>query len=180
MIATAERVTQRFHPVSAPDYLPAHLLRDLQLGRLQATVRPYGLFACPLSEVVRLHASSGTTGKPIVVAYTQDDLNVWTSVMARALSREDKPVPNATVVLLPAEPNRRFPDTVRTATADDAGHVTLKDVPPGNYIAFAWEEVEDGIWFDADFVTAQTQAGRVQIGPKAKEQMELSLIPASK
>ena len=109
MIATAERVTQRFHPVSAPDYLPAHLLRDLQLGRLQATVRPYGLFACPLSEVVRLHASSGTTGKPIVVAYTQDDLNVWTSVMARALSREDKPVPNATVVLLPAEPNRRFP-----------------------------------------------------------------------
>jgi phenylacetate-CoA ligase len=130
MAATAERVTQRFNPVSAPDYLPAPQLKDLQLGRLQATVRrafdnvelfrqrmkahgvrpediqslddiarlpftvkadlrdtyPYGLFACPLSEVVRLHASSGTTGKPIVVAYTQDDLNVWTSVMARALA----------------------------------------------------------------------------------------------
>jgi phenylacetate-CoA ligase len=47
---------------------------------------PYGLFARPMSEVVRLHASSGTTGKPIVVGYTRDDMNVWTSVMTRTLS----------------------------------------------------------------------------------------------
>ena len=37
---------------------------------------PFGLFASPLKDIVRLHASSGTTGKPIVVAYTQDDLKV--------------------------------------------------------------------------------------------------------
>ncbi len=47
---------------------------------------PFGLFAAPMREVVRLHASSGTTGKPIVVAYTQEDLEIWTSVMARALA----------------------------------------------------------------------------------------------
>jgi phenylacetate-CoA ligase len=47
---------------------------------------PFGLFASPMSDVVRLHASSGTTGKPIVVAYTRDDLDVWTSVMVRALA----------------------------------------------------------------------------------------------
>ena len=46
---------------------------------------PFGLCAVPMSEVVRLHASSGTTGKPIVVAYTKEDLNVWSQVMARAL-----------------------------------------------------------------------------------------------
>ena len=46
---------------------------------------PYGLFAVPLNEVVRLHASSGTTGKPIVVAYTQKDLEVWKETVARAL-----------------------------------------------------------------------------------------------
>ncbi len=130
MFATAEKMAVRFHPVSAPDYLPVPQMRALQLERLQATVRraydnvelyrdrmrahgvrpedlrslddlarlpftlksdlrdtyPYGMFACPLSDIVRLHASSGTTGKPIVVAYTQDDLNVWTSVMARALA----------------------------------------------------------------------------------------------
>jgi phenylacetate-coenzyme A ligase PaaK-like adenylate-forming protein len=42
------------------------------------------MFASPIEEVVRLHASSGTTGKPIVVAYTRQDLEVWTSVMVRA------------------------------------------------------------------------------------------------
>ncbi|THB72123.1 MAG: phenylacetate--CoA ligase [Gammaproteobacteria bacterium] len=47
---------------------------------------PYGLFASPMSEVVRLHASSGTTGKPTVVAYTQDDIDVWSSVMQRAFA----------------------------------------------------------------------------------------------
>ncbi|NLX24599.1 MAG: phenylacetate--CoA ligase [Lentisphaerae bacterium] len=47
---------------------------------------PYGLFAVPMSEVVRLHASSGTTGKPIVVAYTQDDIKVWEEVMVRSFA----------------------------------------------------------------------------------------------
>jgi phenylacetate-CoA ligase len=45
---------------------------------------PYGLFAVPMKEVVRLHASSGTTGKPIVVGYTKDDLDVWSSVVLRS------------------------------------------------------------------------------------------------
>ena len=63
------------------------------IARLPLTVKndlretyPFGLFASPLGEVVRLHASSGTTGKPIVVAYTQADLDVWTEVMLRALA----------------------------------------------------------------------------------------------
>ena len=47
---------------------------------------PFGLFASPIEEVVRLHASSGTTGKPIVVAYTREDLDVWTNVMVRSLA----------------------------------------------------------------------------------------------
>jgi phenylacetate-CoA ligase len=47
---------------------------------------PFGLFASPLHEVVRLHASSGTTGKPIVVAYTRQDVEVWTSVIVRSFA----------------------------------------------------------------------------------------------
>jgi phenylacetate-CoA ligase len=46
---------------------------------------PYGLFAVPMSEVVRLHASSGTTGKPIVVGYTAEDMEVWKQVIMRTL-----------------------------------------------------------------------------------------------
>ncbi|GIX44321.1 MAG: phenylacetate--CoA ligase family protein [Candidatus Hydrogenedentota bacterium] len=47
---------------------------------------PFGLFASPMRDIVRLHASSGTTGKPIVVAYTQQDLQVWSSVMVRSFA----------------------------------------------------------------------------------------------
>ena len=47
---------------------------------------PFGLFASPMGEIVRLHASSGTTGKPIVVAYTREDLEVWAEVMTRTFA----------------------------------------------------------------------------------------------
>ncbi|TFG90963.1 MAG: phenylacetate--CoA ligase, partial [Syntrophobacterales bacterium] len=45
---------------------------------------PYGLFASKMEDIVRIHASSGTTGKPTVVGYTQKDINTWTELMARS------------------------------------------------------------------------------------------------
>jgi len=47
---------------------------------------PFGLFASPMKDIVRLHASSGTTGKPIVVAYTQDDIKTWAFAVSRAFA----------------------------------------------------------------------------------------------
>ncbi len=46
---------------------------------------PFGLMAVPMSEIVRLHASSGTTGKPIVVGYTRKDLSIWSEVVSDGL-----------------------------------------------------------------------------------------------
>jgi phenylacetate-CoA ligase len=130
MIETIEELAVGYHPASAPDYIPAQHMKDLQLARLRAVVRrawdhvalfrnrmedrglspdgikslddiahlpftvktdlrdtyPFGLFASPMSEVVRLHVSSGTTGKPIVVAYNKEDLDVWTAVMVRSFA----------------------------------------------------------------------------------------------
>ncbi len=71
----------------------ASAIRSLDdLRRVPFTVKddfrdtyPFGLLAVPMDEVVRVHASSGTTGKPTVVAYTRGDLEVWTDVMARTL-----------------------------------------------------------------------------------------------
>ncbi|MDX3645737.1 phenylacetate--CoA ligase PaaK [Streptomyces sp. MB09-02B] len=104
-------------------------LRELQLGRLRATLRhaydnvesyrkkfdeagvgpddcrslddlarfpfttkadlretyPYGMFAVPMSQVRRVHASSGTTGRPTVVGYTENDLSMWADVVARSI-----------------------------------------------------------------------------------------------
>ena len=81
-----QRLDERsFHP----DHLRE--LRDIE--NLPFTTKadlrdtyPFGLFASPIKDIVRLHASSGTTGKPIVVAYTRQDLDVWTSVMVRAFA----------------------------------------------------------------------------------------------
>ena len=46
---------------------------------------PFGMFAVPLTDIIRIHASSGTTGKPTVVGYTQKDIDTWTEVMARTV-----------------------------------------------------------------------------------------------
>ncbi|MCR4443293.1 MAG: phenylacetate--CoA ligase [Peptococcaceae bacterium] len=63
------------------------------VGRLPFTTKevlrdnyPFGLFASPRREVVRIHASSGTTGKPIVVGYTRNDLETWTNLVARIIT----------------------------------------------------------------------------------------------
>ncbi|MBQ9775871.1 MAG: phenylacetate--CoA ligase [Lentisphaeria bacterium] len=72
---------------------PADIRTLKDIAKLPFTVKtdlrdtyPFGLFAVPLSEIVRFHASSGTTGKPIVVSYTQEDLNVWMEVLKRGFS----------------------------------------------------------------------------------------------
>ena len=65
------RRRRRARPLATSGALPFTVKSDLR------DTYPFGLFASPMEEVVRLHASSGTTGKPIVVAYTQDDVAVW-------------------------------------------------------------------------------------------------------
>ena len=63
------------------------------LAKLPFTVKedlrenyPFGLFTVPMDQVVRVHASSGTTGKPTVVGYTKKDIELWANLMARALT----------------------------------------------------------------------------------------------
>jgi len=72
---------------------PEHINSTDDLGKLPFTIKqdlrdnyPFGLFAVPMSEIIRLHASSGTTGKPTVVGYTRHDIGIWSEVMARTLS----------------------------------------------------------------------------------------------
>ena len=72
---------------------PADIRSIDDISRLPLSVKtdlrdtyPFGMFAADMSKIVRLHASSGTTGKPIVVAYTQEDIDVWSSVIVRALA----------------------------------------------------------------------------------------------
>lgn len=60
--------------------LPFTTKEDLRLNY------PYGMFAVPLREVVRIHSSSGTTGKPTVVGYTKNDIKTWSNLVARFMT----------------------------------------------------------------------------------------------
>ncbi|MCK9561400.1 MAG: phenylacetate--CoA ligase [Bacteroidales bacterium] len=66
--------------VSQLQYLPFTEKNDLRDNY------PFGLFTVPQEEIVRIHASSGTTGKPTVVGYTKHDIDIWTEVVARSLT----------------------------------------------------------------------------------------------
>lgn len=71
---------------------PNDLRTSADLAKFPFTVKddlrrtyPFGLFAVPRQEVLRLHASSGTTGRPIVVGYTRADLDIWSGLVARSI-----------------------------------------------------------------------------------------------
>lgn len=88
-----ERVPLFRQRMEGRNLTPADLRGLDDLVKLPFTVKtdlrdayPFGLFASPLQEIVRFHASSGTTGKPIVVAYTQEDLDDWSRVMLRSFA----------------------------------------------------------------------------------------------
>ena len=75
------------------DWVPRSIRSIDDLGKLPYTTKqdlrdnyPFGLFAVPMSEIVRIHASSGTTGKSTVVGYTRNDISTWSEVMARTLT----------------------------------------------------------------------------------------------
>jgi phenylacetate-CoA ligase len=74
-------------------FKPEHLKTLKDLRHLPFTEKdhlrqnyPFGMFARPSEELARVHASSGTTGKPTVVGYTQNDLDTWSDLMARSIS----------------------------------------------------------------------------------------------
>ena len=83
-------------PVESYEFTESRKVSPDDLDKLPFTAKadfrdnyPFGLLAVPMQDVVRVHASSGTTGKPTVVAYTRNDLDVWADVTARTLAAGD-------------------------------------------------------------------------------------------
>ena len=92
LLERAARVPLHRERLAAAKVGPGDIRSLDDLRRLPFTTKadfrdtyPFGLLAVPMDQIVRIHASSGTTGKPAVVAYTRGDLDVWTEVMSRTL-----------------------------------------------------------------------------------------------
>jgi phenylacetate-CoA ligase len=90
--AVHERVPHYRRAFTDAGVQPSDLRTLADLARFPFTTKedlrrnyPFGMFAVPRGKVSRIHASSGTTGKPTVVGYTHDDLDVWREVMARSI-----------------------------------------------------------------------------------------------
>lgn len=88
-----ERVPFYRERMDAIGLKPEHIKTLKDIEKMPFTVKtdlrdhyPYGLFAEPMENIVRLHASSGTTGKPVVAGYTRDDLENWAECMARLVT----------------------------------------------------------------------------------------------
>src|SRR5690606_11279078 len=88
-----ERVPHHRAAMNELGFAPGDLKSLDDLERLPFTVKghlrehyPFGLFAVPREALLRVHASSGTTGKPTVVGYTKADLESWADLMARSLA----------------------------------------------------------------------------------------------
>ena len=120
--------------------------------------------------------SAGAAGE-LVITLGVDGGKVDVTVSAEG----GKPAPEATVVLVPYDPAMRSDATVKDEDADASGHVTFTDVPPGEYLALAWQEVDGEEWLKPDFLKPfEKDAKHVTIEPRGNAKVELRQIPSAK
>jgi hypothetical protein len=92
----------------------------------------------------------------------------------------DQPVPNATVVAVPEEKYRKLPDRFGTGATDQRGRFTLRGLAPGSYTLYAWQDLEEGVYRDPDFLKSQEANGKtVKVEEGSHQQVELKLSPAA-
>jgi hypothetical protein len=90
----------------------------------------------------------------------------------------DHPVANATVVAVPEERYRKLPDHFGTGSTDQHGRFTIRGVAPGSYTLYAWQDLEEGVWRDADFLKSQEANGKtVKVEEGSHQKVELKLSP---
>jgi hypothetical protein len=90
----------------------------------------------------------------------------------------DHPIANATVVAVPETKYRKLPDRFVTGATDQHGHFTIRGLAPGSYTLYAWQDLEDGVWHDADFLKSQEANGTaLKVEEGSRQQMELEVSP---
>jgi hypothetical protein len=94
-------------------------------------------------------------------------------------AEEDRPVANATVVAVPEEKYRKLPGRFGSGTTDQHGRFTIRGLAPGGYTLYAWQDVDEGAYHDADFLKSQEANGKaVKVEEGSHQAVELKLSAA--
>jgi len=93
---------------------------------------------------------------------------------------QQRPVPGMQVVLVPQTAKRDVGRLYKFAMTDGNGHFVIRDITPGDYKVFSWEQVESGAWRDPDFIKDYESKGEVvRLDPNGHATVQVQLIPAS-
>jgi hypothetical protein len=93
---------------------------------------------------------------------------------------DDHPTANATVVAVPEEKYRKLPDRFGIGSTDQHGHFTIRGVAPGSYTLYAWQDLEEGVYRDPDFLKSQEANGTaVKVEEGSHQRVELKVSPTA-
>src|SRR5207244_7933443 len=121
-----------------------------------------------------------TVGRGHAPAPLEMVLSPASAYIQGAVSDGDQPAAGARIVLVPDATRRHQLFDYRTAVSDKSGRFVVRDVAPGDYVLFAWEEIERGAYLDPDFLRAYEDRGQtVRVEDGKQTNVQLQVIPES-
>ena len=103
--------------------------------------------------------ASGPTALDLVVGLKASTIEGTVAEKEKDVD-EVHPVANATVVAVPEEKYRKLPDRFGNGSSDQRGRFTIRGLAPGSYTLYAWQDLEDGIWRDPDFLARRVAGSK--------------------
>jgi hypothetical protein len=92
----------------------------------------------------------------------------------------EHPAVSATVVAVPEEKYRNLPDRFASGATDQNGHFTIRALAPGSYTLYAWQDVDENVYSDANFLKSQESNGRViKVEENSRQVVDLKLSPVA-
>ena len=150
--------------------------------RVQVTDLPPGTYV----KSIRFGAANATNGTVHVDSRSREALEIVLGANAGVLegtvlaadSNNRGALPGATVVLAPAGAGRERPDLFLNARTDGLGHFRMDGIAPGDYLAFAWEEIDEGLWRDSAFIRRSERLARlIRIAEGTHDTLEFAALP---
>jgi protocatechuate 3,4-dioxygenase beta subunit len=120
----------------------------------------------------------GTVEGAVVLREKQKEKDADTDHVNNDHVNNDHPVANATVVAVPDEKYRKLPDRFGTGSTDQHGRFTIRGLAPGSYALYAWQDLDEPVWVDPDFLKSQEANGAaVKVEEGSHQQIELKVSP---